>query len=144
MIYNLADEYQRAEFKERANELYKNRCVVELARKVPQRSIRQNKYLHLIISWWAVYYGCSKDYAKRHFFKYHCNKSLFLEKRTAKDGTEYKELRSSTSLNTEEMTTAIQRFRDFCAYQGCYIPSPEEQEYLLFVEREIEKNKEYL
>lgn len=144
MVYNLSDEYQKADFKKRANELYKKGCVVELTRRFPQRSGQQNRYLHLAIAWWAVYYGCSNEYAKRHFFKYHCNKNLFLVERTAKNGTKYKELRSSAGLTTEEMTMAIQRFRDFCAYQGCYIPSPEEHEYLLFVEREIEKNKEYL
>ena len=144
MLYDLSNEFQREDFKQRVKELYQKKCIVELTRKSPQRSIQQNKYLHLILSWWAVHYGCSKEYSKQHFFKYVCNEELFLEERTAKDGTPYKELRSSAALTTEEMTLAIQRFRDYCAYHGCYIPSPEEQQFLVFIEREVEKNKEFL
>lgn len=144
MLYDLNNEFHREDFLKRVNELCTKKCIVELTRKSPQRTCQQNKYLHLIISWWAVHYGCSKDYAKRHFFKYICNGELFVVVRQSKDGTSYKELRSSADLNTEEMTLAIQRFRDYCAYHGCYIPSPEEQQYLVFVEREIEKNKEFL
>lgn len=144
MLYDLSNEHQREEFKMRVNEMYKQKFIVELTRKFPLRSNQQNKYLHLILSWWAIYYGCDKQYSKQHFFKWHCNKDLFLVEKTSKKGEPYRQLRSSTDLTTEEMTTAIQRFRDFCAYQGCYIPSPEEHEYLIFVEREISKNQEYL
>lgn len=144
MLYDLKDEFQREDFKQRVNDLYEKRCVVELTRKSPQRTCQQNKYLHLIISWWAVHYGCSKDYAKRHFFKYVCNEELFLVERQANDGTVFKELRSSADLDTQEMTTAIERFRNYCAYHGCYLPSPEEQQFLMYVEREIEKNREFL
>jgi len=144
MLYDLNNEYQREDFKKRVNELYQKRVTVSLTRKFPPRSCPQNKYLHLILSWWASYYGCSKKYAKEHFFKVHCNKNLFVREETARDGTVIHETRSSADLTTQEMTLAIQRFRDFCAYQGCYIPSPEEREYLLYVEREIEKQQEFL
>lgn len=144
MLYDLSNEFQREDFKKRVNELYEKRVVVELTRKFPTRSNQQNRYLHLILSWWGIYYGCSKDYAKRHFFKWECNKDVFIATRIAKNGEQYDEFRSSADLTTEEMTLAIQRFRDFCAYQGCYIPSPDEHEYLLFIEREIAKNQEFL
>lgn len=144
MLYDLNNELQREDFKKRVNELYQKKVIVELTRKFPPRTCPQNKYLHLILSWWAVYYGCSKKHAKEHFFKIHCNEDLFVRQQKAKDGTPYNDIRSSSDLTTQEMTLAIQRFRDFCAYQGCYIPSPEEREYLLYVEREIEKQQEFL
>lgn len=144
MIFDLSNDYQREDFKKRVNELYQKKVIVELTRKFPTRTNQQNKYLHLILSWWAIHYGCSKDYSKRRFFKWECNRDLFVTKRTAKDGTEYEELRSSADLTTEEMTMAIQRFRDYCSYHGCYIPSPDEHEYLMYVEREISKNEEFL
>lgn len=90
------------------------------------------------------HYGCSRDYAKVRFFKKECNKETFLVVKESKQGDKYYDLRSSKDLTTEEMTLCIQRFRDFCAFQGCYIPSPDEHEYLLYIEREQEKNKEYL
>lgn len=144
MLYDLNNEFQREDFKKRVNELYEKKVVVELTRKFPTRSNQQNRYLHLILSWWASYYGCSKKYAKEYFFKSVCNGDLFVHPAKAKDGTPYNEIRSSSALTTQEMTLAIQRFRDFCAYQGCYIPSPDEHEYLLFIEREIAKNQEFL
>lgn len=144
MLYDLSNQFQCEEFKMRVNELCKKRVVVELTRKFPTRSNQQNKYLHLILSWWGLYYGCTQDYAKRHFFKWECNRDVFLVERTANDGTIYRELKSSADLTTEEMTTAIQRFRDYCSFHGCYIPSPDEHEYLMYVEREISKNQEYL
>lgn len=144
MLYDLNNKFQREDFKKRVNELFTKRVTVELTRKFPPRSCPQNKYLHLILSWWASYYGCSKKYAKEYFFKSVCNGDLFVHPAKAKDGTPYNEIRSSADLTTQEMTLAIQRFRDYCAYHGCYIPSPEEREYLLYVEREIDKQQEFL
>lgn len=144
MVYNLDNEYQRIEFSHKVKELWENRKLVELTQKFPKRTNSQNRYLHLAIGWWALYYGCSRDYAKVRFFKKECNKETFLVVKESKQGGKYYDLRSSKDLTTEEMTLCIQRFRDFCAFQGCYIPSPDEHEYLLYIEREQDKNKEYL
>ena len=144
MVYDLNNEYQREDFKRRVNDLYTKKCIVELTRKSPQRTCPQNKYLHLILSWWASYYGCSKNYAKLHFFKLECNKEIFVRPDTAKDGTLINEIRSSSELTTEEMTLAIQRFRNYCALHECYLLSPEEQEYLLYIDRQIQKDREFL
>lgn len=144
MIYDLNNEYQREDFKRRVNELYEKKVVVELTRKFPTRSNQQNKYLHLILSWWAIHYGCTKEYSKRRFFKWECNREMFAKPQKSKTGEDFVDLRSSADLTTEEMTTAIQRFRDYCAFHGCYIPSPYEHEYLIYVEREISKNEEFL
>ena len=144
MLYDLNNPYQREEFKMRVNELYQQRKVVDLKRKAPSKTCRQNRYLHLIISWWAVSYGCTAEYAKRRFFKIECNSPTFVIECTAKDGTKYKDLRSCATLDTAEMTLAIERFRNYCAEHGQYLPSPEEHEYLLYLEREVEKNKQYL
>ena len=144
MLYDLDNPYQREEFKGRVNELYRQRKLVQLTCKTPPRTLSQNSYLHLIISWWGLHYGCSAEYAKRHFFKIACNSDIFVVEKAARDGERYKDLRSSASLDTGEMTLAIQRFRNYCASHGCYIPSPEEREYLLYVQRETGKNREFL
>lgn len=144
MIFDLNNDYQRSEFSQKVKELWENRHLVELTRKFPNRTSSQNRYLHLAIGWWALYYGCTREYAKVRFFKKECNSETFVVVKENKQGGKYYDLRSSRDLTTEEMTTCIQRFRDYCSFQGCYIPSPEEHEYLVYIEREQNKNKEYL
>lgn len=144
MEYNLDIDYQRREFDERIAELKDARCVVELHKVYPKRTIQQNKYLHLIIGWWALHYGCTDEYAKRKFFKLECNKDTFLVIRESKAGNQYYDLLSSKDITTEQMTICIERFRNYCAEHGCYIPSPDERQYLTYIQREQEKNKKYL
>lgn len=37
---------------------------------------------------------------------------------------------------------AIENFRQYRQYKGCYLPAPEEGEFLLFLERENNKENE--
>ena len=54
-------------------------------------------------------------------------------------------LRSSASLDSAEMTTAIERFRDWSVQTaGIYIPSAEERDLITKMEIDIERNKTYL
>jgi len=53
MIYDLKKEIDKSRFKLRSNELFKKGCVVELTEKT-NRSLSQNSYLHLIITWFSI------------------------------------------------------------------------------------------
>lgn len=54
-------------------------------------------------------------------------------------------LRSSAELDTEEMSVSIERFRNFASSEvGIYLPSPNERELLIYMQQEIERNKEFL
>ena len=65
--------------------------------------------------------------------------------KTNKKGKIIKTLRSSSELSTGEMTLAIERFRNYSSAQaGIYLPSPNENEFLLHIQQEIEKDKEFL
>lgn len=74
-----------------------------------------------------------------------CNRDIFEREKTNKKGKIIKTLRSSSELSTGEMTLAIERFRNYSSAQaGIYLPSPNENEFLLHIQQEIEKDKEFL
>ena len=85
------------------------------------------------------------DYVKRYYFKAHCNAVLFVTERyDARLKQKVRTLKSSRDLSTEEMNTAIERFRNWAATEGWYIPTPEEEYMIRQAEAEINKRKEYL
>ncbi len=57
MLYNLATELDRERFKCRCNVLYKRGGIVELSERKPERTLPQNRSLHLIVGWFAIEYG---------------------------------------------------------------------------------------
>lgn len=145
MIYNLSNPLDRERFKVRTNKLYKDGKIVELTEKKPQRTVKQNAYLHLILSWFAIETGNSVEFVKQEYFKRLCNKHLFVREIEDKYLGKIEVLRSSSDLDTEEMTLAIQRFRDWSASEaGIYLPDAMNKDFLLQIEIEISKNKQYL
>lgn len=145
MIFNLQNPYEHDRFKEYVNNLYKQKCVVEVKKINPKRSLAQNSYLHVILGYFATQYGCSLDEAKVDYFKRQCNASIFEERVTNKVGKEIIRLRSSSDLTTAEMTLAIDRFRNWAAYEGgIYLPAPHEDEMIIHARQEIERNQQFL
>lgn len=146
MLYDLSNELQAQNFKLRCNALYKKKCVVELAEKKPQRTVRQNSYLHAILGYFGLQFGYTTDEVKELYFKQECNPDLFVrEKPDVVTGLPRKTLRSSAELDTEEMTTAIERFRDWAAQTaGVYIPSSEEHLMVMQMEAEVQRGRQYL
>jgi hypothetical protein len=60
MIYDLKNEYQIPKFKEYVNKLFKERAVVEVKKKLPNRTLAQNSYLHLLLGYFGSEYGCKQ------------------------------------------------------------------------------------
>lgn len=145
MIYNLKNQWDVPKFKDYVKKLIEQQAIVEVKKRNPNRTISQNKYLHLILGWFACEYGCSIEEAKIDFYKRECNKELFVKTRFNKAGKEVPYLQSTTLLTTSEMTLSIERFRNWSSsVAGIYLPSPSEREFLLLVEQEIERNKEFI
>ncbi len=146
MLYDLSNELQAENFKKRCNVLFKKKCVVELTEKKPQRTLRQNAYLHAALGYFGLQFGYKIDEVKILYFKKVCNPELFVKK--IKDiitGQEIEFLRSSSDLDTGEMTLAIDRFRNWASdVAGVYIPSPDEHRLIVQMEREVEIAKLYL
>ena len=146
MKYDMSNASHREQIQNRlASILAKGKGIVELTEVKPKRTIKQNNYLFLILGLFACEYGESIDYVKEYYFKLAANKTLFLREKEDKILGKRRFLRSSSELTTEEMTLAIERFRDWSSiYAGIYLPSPEEHRLLELADIEISRNKEYL
>ena len=54
-------------------------------------------------------------------------------------------LRSSTTLTTDEMTTSIERLRNWASEEvGIYLPSADEHKLVQLMEMEVQRNKQYI
>lgn len=146
MLYDLDNPLQAENFKRRCNQLYKKRCIVDLTEKKPRRSESQNAYLHAALGYFGLQLGYRLGQVKEWYFKETCNPDLFIREEADKvTGEMRRVLRSSAELTTEEMTTAIERFRNWAAEMaGVYIPSPEEHHMVMQMEAEVQRGKLYL
>lgn len=90
--------------------------------------------------------GCDAEYVKIEYYKKSANKDLFCQvvydtlaqRNTCK-------LRSSADLSVEEMTTSIERFRNWSSQvAGIYLPDASEQEFLSEIQSEIDRHRDYL
>ncbi len=142
MIYDLTDSHDRDRFSCRANKLIDRQKTVEL-KEITTRSLKQNNYLHLILTAFAIETGYSVECVKQNFFKMKCNEHIFVQTVDGIFGTEIT-LRSSASLTKAEMTIAIDRFRNWSAMNGYYLPEPNETETLRKIAVEQSKIKQYL
>lgn len=145
MIYNLANEFEVPKFKEKVAKLLSEQATVELKKVYPKRSLAQNNYLHLLLGYFGSEYGLSIEEVKLDIFKRICNPDLFKRTGMNKKGLRIEFLRSTAELSTAEMTTAIERFRNWSsAVAGIYLPSANEQEFLIHIRQVIEENKEFI
>lgn len=145
MIYNLTNEYEVPKFQEKVAKLLSDGATVELKKIPPKRSLAQNNYLHLLLGYFGSEYGLSIEEVKLDIFKRTCNADLFKRAHANKKGIRVEFLRSTAELSTAEMTTAIERFRNWSvAVAGIYLPSANEQEFLIHCKQVIEENKEFI
>ena len=146
MIYDLNTDIDRTRFERRVVALLERRVLVELSEKKQRRTTPQNAYLHLLIGEFAMQTGNTIEWVKQEYFKRHCNAELFV--RTTLDKLTKMEivvLRSSRDLDTGEMTTAIDRFKHWAAEEcGIELPDAEDREWLGYIEREIQHNRDWL
>lgn len=143
-LYDLSNPLQLENFKTRCTCLLGKGTIVELTEKKPKRSNKQNAYLHTILAYFGTEVGESADYVKLNYFKLHCNKELFVQQKSDDLIGETKAIRSTASLDTAEMTTAIDRFRNWAASVGVYIPSPDEERLVQLMEIEVYRNREFI
>ncbi len=146
MKYNLQKNIDIQRLKTMADKLIELGSFVELKKINPKRSNQQSRYLHLILSYFATEYGESTEYIKQELFKKVVNKEIFkTEYANKKTGEVRMDWKSSAILDTGELTTAIDRFRNYASKEaGIYLPEPNEHEFLKHCEIEIDRNKLYL
>ncbi len=139
MLFDLKNPSQREKFLEKVDKLISQDAYVELTNK-NQRSNSQNRYLHLIIGHFALETGYAPDYVKQRFFKKDANAEIFVEEVDGKLG-KVRQLRSSADLSTDEMSKAIERFKNWSsATAGIHLPDANEHEFLKHIEIELSRN----
>lgn len=144
-LYNLKNVYDRKKFKEACNQMVLKNEYVELKKKNTQRSLAQNSYLHCLLGYFASEFGYTLEEVKFDIFKKICNRDIFERKRLNRRGQVVTYIRSSTELDKAEMTTAIERFRNYSSAQcGLYLPTPHEGEMLFFAQQQTEQYKEFV
>lgn len=149
MWYDMANAEQRDRFKRRAiMYVKKGEGLVELNRPRPIRTIPQNNYLHLLLTYFAMQTGNELEYVKQQYFKLEANAKIFLvEVEDKLLGRVVKKLRSSAEVDSREMTIAIERFRNWSMQTAeIYLPAPHERGFLQEIDNEskLMSNEIYL
>ena len=143
MLYNLLQPYDKAKFDQRANTLSQRGAMVELTDR-SKKTYSQNRYLHLLLDYYAVCMDVSPETVKRELYKRIINPDIFvLESKVewAKD-----DLKSTKSITKEEMTLSITRFRNTVAlpeYGGIVTPDAKNKQQMFWMEQEIERMSEF-
>lgn len=145
MTYNLTNTFDQQSARTYLDSLIKKGAKINITERRPKRTIAQNSYLHLLLGYFASQTGDTLDWVKQRYYKYLCNPDLFVRSREDKYLGNVTYLRSSADLTTEEMTMAIERFRNWAASEaGIYLPEATKAEELEALAMEVEKYKTYL
>lgn len=146
MMYNAAIESDRKRAIDRFKWLISKGKMFELTQKSPTISRSQNSYLHLVIGWFAIEYGDTIEFIKQEVFKKEVNPTLFkTEFLNRKTGELRENWKSINDLDSAEMTTAIDRFRNYSSKEfGLYLPEPNEYEHLTEIEKQLENFKQWI
>ena len=144
MLYNSNKPIDAQRAIEKIKHFIKNKKVFELKEKRKRRSINQNSYLHLILSGFALETGYTTEEVKQDIFKKIVNPVMFYEGEFG-ELVKIERWRSTASLNTQEMTLCIDRFRDYAAkVAGVYLPEPKDLSMLEDLEIQVNNQKQYL
>lgn len=115
--------------------LTSNQKRFELREIRKPRSQSQKGYMYVAFNCVVLNTGSSLEEVKQILFKEICNPDIFIRE-SVFDNKKY--LRSTEDLDTKEMFTATENFRNHCALElGIYIPGPDECEKLEALEAEI-------
>lgn len=114
-----------------------NKCLVEVKKISPRRSLPQNAYLHLLIGAFGVHFGYTLEESKQIYKE--INADIY---KYEKKGRTF--WRSSADLNKEEMARSIDAFMKKSAEAGYPLPLATDQGWLMEIENEIQRSKYYL
>ena len=144
MIYNPQNRIEVNRAIEKIKYFISEGKIFELKEKRKRRTISQNSYLHLLFSWFALETGYTTDEVKQDIFKKIVNPNTFYEGEFGRL-IKIERWRSTATLNTEEMTLCINRFRDYASKEaGIYLPEPTDLVMIRQLEIEVTNNQHYL
>lgn len=119
------------------NKLIDKKAKIELSEIKETRSLSANAYMHVCIALMSIEWGNTLEEQKTDL-KRACN-FMHYEKK----GKRY--LKLTRDLDVRQCMEFIEFIRNYASVEGLYIPTSEEYLYNKFeIDREIERNKEYL
>jgi hypothetical protein len=117
MRYNLKGEVQRDKARAYLEKLAAKGAQCEIVEKRKPRTQSQNGYYYALIALFAVETGYTKEEAHTLVKR---KMGLVYEK----NGQKF--LKSTAKLDTKEMSAYTEKFRNWSAQQGIYLPGPDE------------------
>lgn len=145
MILDLSNPLHVEQLRTRVETLIKKGTIVELTEKKIVRTSSQNRYLHSLLGYLAVEMGCTLQWVKEKYYKEYVNSDIFVIEIKDDYIGKTKFIRSSASLTTDEMTTSIERLRNWASEEaGIYLPSADEHKLVQLMEMEVQRNKQYI
>lgn len=145
MLFLSSNPYDAEKSRAYLESLITAKADFEIKKKLPRRTSNQNRYLHAILGYFGASFGLTMEEVKQTIFKREVNADLFRLEPAVIGGRVYERWRSTADLDTGEMTTAIDRFRNYSAsVAGLYISSPEDEQFILYCEQVIQQNKEFI
>jgi len=147
-LYNGKENFEIAKARRRLEQLIKKGALFEL-KEITKRSLSQNNYLHLILSYFALELGYSLSYVKLNLFKCKWNRKIFVVKKVSPiTGEQFTDVRSTADLDKEEMTKAINIFIEKAALEAnIRLPIPSDLMYndeMTKIALEVARNEQYL
>ena len=141
MKFNTAYPKEKREAMSYAMKLINGKKIVEIKRVSPNRSLRQNSYLHLLLSDFGEHFGYNLEEAKQIYKE--MSKGIYAYEKTT-NGVTRTFWRSSADLTVEEMTKTIERLREVSAAADYPLPPATDQEWLRSIENRIEQSNYHL
>ena len=140
MFYDLSSPIEIKAARSRFEFLIEKGKKIKLVEHRKKRTYKQNRYLHLLLGWFAVETGFTLGEAKQ-IYKLQSKDIYFYAK---KDEVF---IRSSADLNTKDLAITIERFRNYSnTVAGIYLPEANEVDFLNHIEENLEnyENKVFI
>lgn len=144
MIYDNSNPLVKEQFLLRAHKLADAGKMVDMTEKKPQRTLKQNSYLWLLLGYWATQTGYTKDEAESIYKS--VNSDIYYEDKEI-GGEEVTYIRHTYELDTAEMTSTIEKFRNWSAMNDAfpvYLPAPDEEDLIRYMEIEVQKMRDFI
>jgi len=137
MKLDLSNSFDLKRFKQRSETLIGKQSRIELKEVREARTIKQNKYIHVLFKLFGINFGYTEAEAKT-FLKRECS---FM--RYEKNGQAF--LKHTSKLDTKELTEFIEWIRNYSSLNDCYLPTADEYKENRFnIDKDIDSHKQYL
>lgn len=145
MLYDLSNPFDYEKVLAKLKHYREKGKVVELKTKRLTRTLSQNSYLHILLSYLAAELGCETEWAKREYYKKAVNPDFYIYERIDPIVGTTKALRSSSDLTSEQMSISIDRLKVWAAREaGVFLPDATNEAQMLAAQIAIERAKEYI